>query len=100
MSRQIVFEPAARLEVEAAVAWHNEQQPGLGDAFVDEIAATLHRILQHPEQFPLAGTTVRRAGVKVFDSYSVYYSVEPDFLGIVSVLHGACDPAELRRRLR
>jgi len=100
MSRQVVFEPEARLEFEAAVAWYNEQQPGLGDEFVAEIDAALLRILKHPERFSLAGITVHKARVKVFEYYSIYLSVEPDFLGIVSVFHGGRNPAELRRRLR
>jgi plasmid stabilization system protein ParE len=100
MSRQIIFELEARLEFEDAVAWYDAQRPGLGDEFVAEIDAALLRILKHPGRFPLAGITVRKARVKVFESYSIYFSVERDFIGIVSVFHGAHDPAELRRRLR
>jgi plasmid stabilization system protein ParE len=100
MSREIIFEPEARLEFEDAVLWYEEQQPGLGDRFEAEVNAICSRILQNPEQFPLAGKTVHKARVEVFDSYSVYFSIEPHFIGIVSVFHGARNPDELRRRLR
>jgi plasmid stabilization system protein ParE len=100
MSREIIFEPAARLEFEDAVFWHDTQQPGLGDRFEAEIYAVFSRILQNPERFPLAGKTVHRARVEVFDSYSVYFTIEPRFIGIVSIFHGARNPAELRRRLK
>jgi toxin ParE1/3/4 len=100
MSRQIIFELEARLEFEDAVLWYDEQQPGLGDRFEAEVHATFSHILQDPERFPFAGETVRKARVEVFESYSVYFSIELHFIGIVSVFHGARDPEELRRRLK
>jgi plasmid stabilization system protein ParE len=100
MSRQIIFEPEARLEFEDAVLWYEEQQPGLGDRFEAEVHATFSRILQDPERFPFADKTVRRARVEVFTSFSAYFSIELHFIGIVSVFHGARDPEELRRRLK
>jgi len=72
----------------------------LGDRFEAEIHATIQRILQNPESFKPAGGTIRKAGVKVFRIYSVYFRVKHEFIGIVSVFHGSRDPAELRRRLR
>jgi plasmid stabilization system protein ParE len=100
MPRRIVFEQEARLEFEEAILWHDDQQPGLGDRFETEIHETFSRILQSPERFPFAGKTVRKARVEVFESYSVYFSIEPEFIGIVSIFHGARDPEELRRRLK
>ena len=100
MSRKIIFAAKARLEFEAAVAWYDDQQPGLGDRFEAEVHATLQRILQNPARFRLAGKTVRTARVEVFDKYSVYFNVERDFIGVVAVFHGSRNPAELRRRLK
>ena len=100
MSREIIFDGEARLEFEDAVAWYDDQQAGLGDGFETEVHATFQRILQHPEQFRLVGKAVRIARVEVFDNYSVYFNVEPDFIGVVAVFHGSRVPAELRRRLK
>jgi plasmid stabilization system protein ParE len=100
MSRQIIFDAEARLEFEEAVVWYDEQQPGLGDRFEAEVHATFQRILQTPERFKLVSKTIRRARVEVFKKYSVYFRVEPDFIGVVSVFHGSRNPAELRRRLK
>ena len=99
MRREIISAPEARLEFEGAVAWYEDQQPGLGDRFAAEIHATLRRILQNPERFRLVGSTVRKARVQIFP-YNVYYHVEDDFIGVVSVFHGKRDPAELRRRIK
>jgi plasmid stabilization system protein ParE len=100
MPRQIIFEPEARLELQDTAAWYDAQRPGLGDRFVAEIHATSSRILRNPDRLPLAGTTMHRARLKVFDCSSIYFSIERNFIGIVSVFHGARNPAELRRRLR
>src|ERR1043165_5868302 len=98
--REIIFGTEARLEIENAVQWCDEQQPGLGDRFEAEIHATLQRVLRYPERFRFVGDTIRKARVQVFKKYSVYFHVEPGFIGVVSVFHGSRNPAELRRRLK
>jgi plasmid stabilization system protein ParE len=100
MGRQVIFSPEARLEFEDAVIWYNEQQPDLGFRFEAEIHATILRILANPERFRSISKTVRQAKVEVFTKYRVYFRIEPDFIGIVSVFHGARNPAVLRKRLK
>ena len=100
MPRQIIFDVEARLEFEDAIIWYDEQQPGLGDRFESHVHATLQSILKDPERFKLVSRTIRQARVEVFDKYSVYFRVEPNFIGIVSIFHGARNPDELKRRLR
>jgi plasmid stabilization system protein ParE len=100
MRRQIIFDAEARLEFEDAVIWYNTQRPGLGDRFEAEVYATFQRILASPERFRAVSKKTRQARVEVFKKYSVYFRVEPDFIGIVSVFHGARNPAKLRRRLK
>ena len=100
MRRQIIFDAEARLEFEDAVVWYDEQQSGLGDRFEAEVHAAFQRILVNPERFKMVGKTTRRARVEYFKKYSVYFRVEPDFIGIVSVFHASRNPAGLRRRLK
>jgi len=100
MSREIIFELEARLEFEDAILWYDGQQPGLGDRFEAAVHATFLRILENPDRFQLSSRTVHKAKVMGFDSYSIYFSIEAEFIGIVSVFHGARDPAELSRRLK
>jgi plasmid stabilization system protein ParE len=100
MPRRVIFDPEARLEFEAAVTWHNQQQPGLGYKFAAEVWAIFPRILQSPERFRLVGRTVRVAKLKGFSRYAIYFHIEPDFIGVVSVFHSSRHPTELRRRLQ
>ena len=100
MRRQIIFDAEARLELEAAVVWYDTQQPGLGDRFEAEVHSTFQRILTNPERFRAVSKKTRHARVEVFKKYSVYFRIEPDFIGIVSIFHASRNPAELRRRLK
>ena len=100
MRRQIIFDAEARIEFEEAVIWYNAQQSGLGDRFESEVHATFQRILANPERFRAVSKKTRQARVEIFKKYSLYFRVEPDFIGIVSVFHVSRNPAELRRRLK
>jgi plasmid stabilization system protein ParE len=100
MRRRVIFAPKARLEFDADGDWINQCEPGLGDRFADEVHAALRRVLKDPQRFPLRAKTVRRASVKKFSNYSVLFRIEPDFIGVAAVFHGARNPANLRRRLK
>jgi len=100
MSRPVIFDIEARLEFENAVAWHNEREAGLGDRFADEVNATIQRILKDPNRFPFRGKTIRRASVERFSKYSILFRIEPEFIGVAAVFHGARNPSGLRRRLK
>jgi plasmid stabilization system protein ParE len=100
MRRKVIFDLEARLEFEDAVVWYNEREPGLGNRFEAEVNATIQRILKDPERFPLRGSKIRRTPVETFNKYSILFRIEPDFIGVAAVFHGARDPAQLRRRLK
>jgi len=99
MKREIIFAPLARLEFEDAVAWYEKQRAGLGDEFRVEVHTALQKVLMSPERFRLASSTMHKAMLHRFP-YSIYYSVELNAINVVSIFHGARNPAELRRRLK
>jgi len=98
MRREIIFAPLARLEFEDAAAWYESHQPGLSNEFRIEVNAVLQQILKSPERFRFASSSSHKATLQRFP-YSIYYSVELGAINIISVFHGARNPAELRRRL-
>ena len=100
MPRQIIFEPAARLEFEEAIDWYDGKQPGLGDRFERQVYAIFDRVAENPGRFRLIGRTVRSARVRVFERYTVYFYVEHDVIGIVAVFHSSRDPSDLQSRLK
>ena len=50
--KPIIFHPDARAELRAAVAYYEQQRPGLGRDLQREVERTITRIQQHPQVFP------------------------------------------------
>jgi toxin ParE1/3/4 len=48
MSRQLTVASQARDELRDAIAWYERQKPGLGQEFLGEVRACLHRIHEQP----------------------------------------------------
>jgi plasmid stabilization system protein ParE len=100
MSLMLIFKPAARIELEEAVAWYEEQQAGLGREFALEFFAALERAQASPELFGRVRGRARKIHLRRFSKYSIYFAIKDDTFAVLSVFHGARNPAELRRRLK
>jgi len=61
----------------AAGRYYNQQIPGLGDAFVDEVETGIRAILNGPEVWPVVEDDVRRYLIHRFP-YGIYYTIEGD----------------------
>jgi len=72
----------------------------LGDRFASEIRSAIRRILETPQRWraDMLEEDVRRCVVRVFP-YSVLYTIEPDFILIVAVMHHKRQPGYWRYRL-
>ena len=99
MSLSLIFKPAARLELEEAVAWYETQKPGLGREFATEVKLALDRAQANPEMFRKVRGRARKIRLRRFDQYSIYFAVKEDVFAVLSVFHAARNPAELHRRL-
>jgi len=99
MPRRIIFDPEARLEFEDAVEWYNAEEAGAGDRLETEVHETLQRILQGPERYRLVGRTTRIARLRTFYRYSIYFHVESEFIGVISVFHASRNPKDIKRRI-
>ena len=100
MSLPVIFKPAALLELEEAVAWHETAQPGLGKDFKVEVTTALKQALDHPERFPTARGAARKIRLKRFKQYAIYFAVSGSIFAVLAVFHGARNPSQLRRRLK
>jgi toxin ParE1/3/4 len=84
------FHLRAEVELTEAAEWYDEQRPGLGDRFLDEVEEVLDLLAEHPrvgpELDPRPGTDpLRQFSLKSFP-YVVVYSAEPE-LAILAVAH-------------
>jgi hypothetical protein len=84
------FHPEASAELEAAVEYYDNCQPGLGFEFVQEVYSAIMRIVEYPDAWtPISGHT-RRCLTNRFP-FGVIYQIKSDVLYIVAV-------ANLRQR--
>jgi len=85
------FVDEALTEFTAAGRYYNQQAPGLGDAFVNEVEAGIGVILNGPTVWRVIEDEVRRYLIKRFP-YGIYYTTEGDGVVIWAVKHLHRDP--------
>jgi hypothetical protein len=62
-------------ELNATKQWYDEQEPRLGDLFLDEVEFAVARILQFSTAFPEIRPRIRRCLLRKFP-YAVLYDAE------------------------
>lgn len=100
MSPPDIFKPAARLEFVEAVAWYENQRPGLGKEFVLEVERALQRARTDPDRFRAVRQQARKIRLRRFSKYSIYFAVKDGAFSILAVFHSSRDPEQLWRRLK
>jgi plasmid stabilization system protein ParE len=88
----------ARSEVRSIADFYERQVPELGKAFIDELRATVRRILAHPTAWTVLDGEIRRCRLRRFP-YGIIYSIEPDFILIISIMHLHRHPEAWRENL-
>lgn len=92
------FHPEALAEYEGAAIYSAEKQSGLELRFIANVEATIQRIVERPKGYAALGQDVRRCLTHVFP-YAVLYTVEPDFVLVVAVMHCHQKPGYWRHRV-
>jgi plasmid stabilization system protein ParE len=103
VSRAIRLEAAATEELAAAIAWYDEQRPGLGDALLAAVDEAIERLANEPDGgLRVPGlpedSLVRKVFVKRFP-YSLVYLPHEDGVAVIAVAHGSRRPGYWRRRM-
>jgi len=97
MTRIVRVRREAEREIETSFAWYEEQRPGLGREFLDELEVVYERLVG----FPLSHTHVyrglRRARLRRFP-VGVFYLVTETEIRVVAVVHFARNPTVWRSR--
>lgn len=95
MTRQLVFRASALSDIDHAYHWYEDQQPGLGTAFMLALEEATARIELNPKQHERIRGSVRRAMLRRFP-YSVFYIESPEHLSALAVMHQARHPSRWR----
>lgn len=72
---RLISEPPADRDVEAAFEWYENERPGLGVEFLDELRASYNRIAARPLTYQELRGGIRRALLMRFP-YAVYFAIE------------------------
>ena len=99
----VVVLDEATEEARAAALWYDEQELGVGAAFLSEYRSMLENIEQNPERYPFAETADVRLGIRSARMsrfpYALHYEIRADHALVLAVSHGAQRPNYwLRRR--
>ncbi len=92
------FHPAARIELNQAVDYYEDCEAGLGYEFLEEIYATIARIMQYPKAWSSISHRTRRCLTKRFP-YGVIYQVTEEHVRIIAVAHSHRRPGYWRNRI-
>jgi len=96
---KIRYVDAADTEFRDAIDYYNQQRPGLGFEFSDEVRDAIARIQNYPLAWTPLSKRTRRAQVHRFP-YSIIYEVRGDLIIIVAIQHHRRKPMNWRERLR
>ena len=83
---RVIFAPEARDEFVEAERYYDQQLPGLGGRFREEVRSALQRVRTWPLSCPIERGEVRRLILTRFP-YKLLYSIEPDHLYVLAVAH-------------
>ena len=84
-------------DVRHAIRFYNHRMPGLGRAFLHELAEQIRRIQQFPRGYPRIDTTRRRATLSRFP-YALVYRASDIRIDIIGVFDCRADPVVLGNR--
>jgi plasmid stabilization system protein ParE len=85
MTYRLVIREQATTETEKAAHWYEEQRPGLGRAFIQQIDRVLDRIRTNPERYQVVYRETRRAIAGRFP-FGVFYRIEGQNIVVFAIL--------------
>lgn len=94
---RVEFHPEALSEFQEAAQYYATQQPGLGLRFVEQVEGVINSLADHPETYAVFEQDVRRCLTKRFP-YAVLYTIEPDHILVVAIMHCHRAPRYWRHR--
>ncbi|MBN3909005.1 MAG: type II toxin-antitoxin system RelE/ParE family toxin [Nostoc sp. NMS1] len=85
--KNVIFHPLAEQELIDAVAYYEEQEPGLGLEYIGEIEHAVSFLIRYPEAGSKIQDSLRRLILPKFPYYLLYRILESDQIRILAVAH-------------
>ncbi len=93
----VIFRPAAAVELREAYEWYEQRDVGLGMEFMRCVESCLETTKRHPAIYPVVYQNVRQGLVRRFP-YSVFYLVAKEEIVVLSIFHAKRNPRIWQRR--
>jgi plasmid stabilization system protein ParE len=87
----LIIKPRAILMAKGAYDWYEEQKPGLGEEFLDELDGICNKLSSHPEYFGKVKKNFRQAALKRFPFVIVYEIIKTEVV-VFAVFHTSRNP--------
>ncbi len=91
------FHPEAYAEYEEAARYYAGRDRDLANRFIAAVEEAIERVLDSPTRWRIVDEDVRRCFAHVFP-YAVLYTIEPEFVLIVAVMHCSREPGYWKAR--
>ena len=85
-ARPVAFTALAALELDEALAWYEEQLPGLGERLRQEVALAVDRVARLPTAWAIEADPVRKFVLNRFP-YKLLYAIEADRIVVLAFAH-------------
>ncbi len=95
---RVRFHPEAVAEFEDAARYYASQKSGLDLRFIEGVELAVRAVAESPTRWRVLEKDIRRCLVHVFP-YAVLFSVEPDHVLVVAVMHCRREPCYWRLRV-
>mgnify|MGYP001564736014 FL=1 len=92
MALTLQFHTRAKLDIRQAIAWYENEKPGLGKKFNLSLLATFQQIQNSPFLYPKIFEDFRKARLPKPFPYKVIYWVHQDEAFIIAVAHDKQHP--------
>ncbi len=96
---RLAFHEDALEEYTHAARYYAGRNPELALRFIEAVEAAIGRILEAPAVGRVIDEDVRRCLTHVFP-YGVLYTIEPDLVLIVAVMHCSREPGYWKQRVK
>jgi toxin ParE1/3/4 len=92
------FHREALEEFRQAARWYAERDTVVADKFIESVEDAIRRITDGPTRWRIVDEDIRRCLTQVFP-YAILFTIEPESLLIVAVMHCSREPDYWRSRI-
>ena len=97
MTFTLVFHSLAEADIDHAYNWYEDQQQGLGEEFLKDLAICYLRLLQNPHAYSKTNKYFRKAALHRFP-YIVAFEISESEILIYAIFDTRRDPVHLHKR--